>query len=78
MRPSGAVLVVLGVCLAAETCNGRASNEQLEPTAAPPSRPNIVLFLTDDLDLMLGGMDSIHQPRHIPALRARGAEIPHW
>ena len=44
----------------------------------PAARPSIVLFLCDDLDLMLGGMDSAHQPTHIPALRARGAEIPHW
>jgi hypothetical protein len=46
--------------------------------APPPQRPNILLFLTDDLDLMLGGMDSVHQPRHIPALRQRGAEVSHW
>jgi hypothetical protein len=46
--------------------------------AAAPHRPNIVLFLTDDLDLMLGGMDPIHQPKYIPALRARGAEVSHW
>ena len=46
--------------------------------AAAPHRPNIVLFLTDDLDLMLGGMDPVHQPTHIPALRARGAEVSHW
>ena len=46
--------------------------------AAAPHRPNIVLFLTDDLDLMLGGMNPIHQPKYIPALRARGAEVSHW
>ena len=42
------------------------------------ARPNIVFFLTDDLDLMLGGMDQIHQPKHIPALRKRGAEVQNW
>ena len=46
--------------------------------AAAAARPNIVMLLTDDLDLMLGGMDSVHQPTHIPALRRRGAEVRNW
>eukprot|EP01047_Picozoa_sp_COSAG01_P002080 COSAG01_NODE_53_length_31352_cov_23.122452_2_plen_186_part_00 len=45
---------------------------------AAARRPNIVLLLTDDLDLMLGGMDDVHQPHHIPALRRRGAEVSNW
>ena len=46
--------------------------------AASTTRPNMLMVLCDDLDLVLGGMDAVHQPTHIPALRARGLQLDHW
>ena len=59
--------------------------------AAATRRPNFVLFLTDDEDVVLGGFGmggasaadparppTEPLPRAVPALRARGTLLPHW
>lgn len=40
--------------------------------------PNIVLFLQDDEDVLLGGFSDKPLPTHIPAMKARGSTITHW
>jgi len=43
---------------------------------APPSRPNFVLFLTDDQDVELGGWAPMRQAK--AALAQRGTSASHW
>ncbi len=45
------------------------------PPAATPARPNVILFLTDDQDLLLGSLDSMPHLREL--LVEQGTTFPH-
>jgi len=77
---------VLLVLSATATVDGNTA-----PVRQQKKKPNIVLFLTDDEDVVLGGFGmggasaadpsappTQPLPRAVPALRARGALLPHW